>query len=307
MTGPGLCKAEIGEEQMKALVLGGNRFVGARVVSGLLEAGIQVRLLNRGSHTVPPPVSPLLQYRRLDRRDPASLAAAVSDENWDVVYDFCCYQPGEAADSARIFRGRVRKYILISSQSVYRPGIDIPESEFDPFTVPPHEPYSNALGYADGKRQAEAALFQAAEFPVLAVRFPIILGEDDYTKRLHFHVERVRDGRRICIPNLEARISFVSSRDAAEFLLWVRGSAVAGPMNVASPGPVSMRELMRWIETATRKKAILVPHEDDPTIRSPFGIEKDWFMRTERVARAGYECRAIRLWMPELIEKLTRP
>lgn len=299
MTAPGLCKAEI----MRALVLGGNRFVGLRVVSGLLAAGARVRILNRGRLGTPP-ASPDLEYRQVDRRDLAALSAAVSDENWDVVYDFCCYQPGEAADAARVFRGRARKYILISSQSVYRLGADLPESAFDPFALPLGEPLSNALSYAEGKRQAEAALFQAAEFPVLAVRFPIIVGEDDYTRRLHFHVERVREGRKIFFPNLDTRLSLISSQDAAEFLLWVRGSAASGPMNVASPGPVSVRELMRWIETATRKKAILIPSEDDPSTRSPFGVENDWFMRTERVARAGYECRAIRLWMPGLIEKL---
>jgi nucleoside-diphosphate-sugar epimerase len=48
--------------------------------------------------------------------------------------------------------------------------------------------------YAEGKRMAEAVLFQKASFPVVSVRFPIILGPDDYSKRLRFQVRRISSG-----------------------------------------------------------------------------------------------------------------
>ncbi|EKN66902.1 hypothetical protein BABA_13477 [Neobacillus bataviensis LMG 21833] len=38
---------------------------------------------------------------------------------------------------------------------------------------------STDFTYAEGKRQAEAVLFQQATFPVVAVRFPIVMGVDD--------------------------------------------------------------------------------------------------------------------------------
>jgi len=46
--------------------------------------------------------------------------------------------------------------------------------------------------YNEVKRQAEAALEQCyAHIPSVAVRFPFVVGEDDYTRRLHFYAEHV--------------------------------------------------------------------------------------------------------------------
>lgn len=75
-----------------------------------------------------------------------------------------------------------------------------------------------------GDRVQRAVFMQQATFPVAAVRFPIVLGTDDYTKRLHFHIEHIREGREIGVPNSAAHISFIRSDEAADFLLWLSGT-----------------------------------------------------------------------------------
>lgn len=44
---------------------------------------------------------------------------------------------------------------------------------------------------ADGKAKSEAVFFQYAICPATAVRFLIMMGIDDYTECLHFHVKHV--------------------------------------------------------------------------------------------------------------------
>ena len=91
--------------------------------------------------------------------------------------------------------------------------------------------------YQFGKRQAEAAFMQEAKFPTLLVRFPFILGLDDYTRRLNLHIERIEKGESIYMPNPEAHIALVDSTDAANFLHWSLTQTLTGPLNDAPKFP----------------------------------------------------------------------
>jgi hypothetical protein len=104
---------------------------------------------------------------------------------------------------------------------------------------------------------AEAVFMQQATFPVAAVRFPIVLGTDDYTKRLHFHIEHVREGKEIGIPNSAALISFIRSDEAADFLLWLAHSHLTSPVNACSDGTVRIGDIISTIEQATGKRAVV--------------------------------------------------
>lgn len=57
-------------------------------------------------------------------------------------------------------------------------------------------------------------MFQHAPFDVVAVRFPLVIGPDDYTHRFTFHVDRIKQGLPIGIDHPKARYSFISSADA---------------------------------------------------------------------------------------------
>ena len=89
--------------------------------------------------------------------------------------------------------------------------LDIKEDYFSPSNYDFARDINQSENYAEAKRQAEAVFFQEAKFPVVAARFPIVLGEDDYTKRLLFHIDRVLEEKEIFFPNIKARISFIHS------------------------------------------------------------------------------------------------
>ena len=191
---------------MKILVLGGTRFFGKKLVQLLIEEGHDVTIATRGNvqHTFGQKVNQVI----VDRTNAESLKKAVGNENWDIIYDNICYSPNEALAACELFEGKTKKYVLTSTLSTVdqQLGADIPEEAFDPFNYEIRYGNRDDFSYGEGKRQAEAVFFQKAGFPVVAVRFPIVLGEDDYTKRLHFHIERVANEKAIGFLNMDAKV-----------------------------------------------------------------------------------------------------
>jgi nucleoside-diphosphate-sugar epimerase len=181
-----------------ALILGGTQFVGKRLVQLLVNEGVEVTIATRG--LTPDSFGNQVTRLIMNREDAESMDQAFKDKEWDVVFDQTCYSSQEASDSLKALNGKVKKYIFTSSQAVYDFGTNCTEESFNPMEFQPvlksRRDYIGYVGYQEAKRAAEAILFQNADFPVTAVRFPIIIGKDDYTNRLNFHVEHVKEEKR---------------------------------------------------------------------------------------------------------------
>ncbi|NOU80999.1 NAD-dependent epimerase/dehydratase family protein [Paenibacillus sp. LMG 31459] len=287
----------------KILVLGGTRFFGKRLVELLLQDGdSRVTILTRG--VTEDDFGDRVTRLAMDRTDEAALERAVRNIDWDIVYDNICFSPDEAAAAVRIFAGRTKRYILTSSLSVYNPQPDIlTEADFDPAHYLLKLGGKAAFSYQEGKRLAETVLLQTADFPVAAVRFPIVLGTDDYTRRLHFHIEHVQAGQPIGIPNPQAEISFIRSDEAADFLHWLGSSTLTGPVNACSDGTLTIGGVISIVEAATGKPAV-VRRETADSDSSPFGIEESWVMDTAKARSAGFSFLSLSDWFPELVTSL---
>lgn len=285
------------------LVLGGTRFFGKNLVELLLKEQIKVTLLTRGK--TEDEFGDQVQRLVVDREDAVALEKAIGDQQYDVVYDNICFTPQQAREAVSIFQNKTKRYILTSSLSVYDFGTGIcHESDVDTHHYTIDADPEAELSYGEGKRQAEAVFFQQADFPVAAVRFPIVLGPNDYTKRLHFHVERVLSGKVIGISNLEAQMNFIHEQEAAEFLFWLGiSSELTGPVNARSDGEVSLRELVQWIEQGTEQQAIIQSETDDEA-QSPFGVPDSWIMDTSKAKQDGFQFYVLSEWMPALIKQM---
>ena len=187
------------------------------------------------------------------------------------------------------WRGKVWKYVFTSSQAVYDFGVNHKEEDFNPLEYQPifkgRREYSGYVGYQEAKRAAEAVLFQQAKVPVVAVRFPIIIGKDDYTNRLHFHVEHVKEGKAMFIENPDYRYSFIDSEEAAKFLLGMGKEEYEGPINPGSEKDISLREIITLIEELTGDKAIV---QADGSA-SPYNFPGSWSVITKRSNDLGYK------------------
>ncbi|NGZ75600.1 NAD-dependent epimerase/dehydratase family protein [Saccharibacillus alkalitolerans] len=287
------------------LVLGGTRFFGKILVEKLIGAGHAVTIATRGR--TEDSFGDRVERIKVDRADEAALAAAAEGRYWDVVYDNICYTADEARAAIRVFDGKVGHYVLTSSLSVYGAGsADMPEERVDTASldVPPSP--VGKVPYGEGKAQAEAVFFREAPFPAAAARFPIVLGPNDYTKRLHFHVDRIKNGVSFVMPNTQACICFIYEEEAADFLKWLGETGQTGPFNAASAGKPKLRELLALIDRETGGSAIVMS-EGPESEASPFGIEDDWAMDTSRAESAGFVFRSLDDWLPPLVRELAAP
>jgi nucleoside-diphosphate-sugar epimerase len=270
-----------------ALILGGTQFVGKRLVQLLLDEGVDVTIATRGK--TPDSFGDRVTRLIIDREDTHSINQAFIGREWDVVYDQTCYSPQEALDTLNALEGKVRKYVFTSSQAVYDFGVNHKEEVFNPFEYQPvlkgRREYLGYVGYQEAKRAAEAVLFQLAKIPVVAVRFPIIIGKDDYTNRLSFHVEHVKEGKALFLEKPDFRYSFIDSEEAAKFLYSMGETEYEGPINPGSEKDISLRELINLIEEITGDRAILLI-DGSP---SPYNLPGSWSVDTNRARSLGYE------------------
>lgn len=291
-----------GDKKMrKALVLGGTRFFGVHLVETLLAKGFEVTIATRG--ITQDPFSTRVNRITVDRLNAEELKERFRNETWDIVFDQICYSSQEALDAIEAFRDKTKKYVFTSSKSVYgaeNGEVGFVEEDYNPYDyniiLGPKEDFT----YNEGKRQAEAVFFQKAPFSVVAVRFPIVLGMSDYTKRLHFHMEKIVNREEIHLINLDASIDFISEEEAGEFLAWIGISTFTGPINALSNGKVKLNDIINTIEEKTRTSAIITSTPTE-TNTSPFNISESWLMNNEKARNLGFQFRDLQEWLPRLI------
>lgn len=287
-----------------ALIMGGTQFFGKRLVASLLQKGWDVTIATRGKTA--DPFGDQVNRLIIDREDRSSLEKAFEGKRWDVVYDQTCYSPQEAQDACEIFADKAGRYVFTSTMAVYEHGSNLAEEAFDPYSYPIHKigsrrDYSGISGYQEAKRTAEAILFQRADFPVVAVRFPLVIGPDDFTDRLRFHVEHVQKQMAIGIPDLDITLGFISSEDAGNTLSWLAESELTGPVNSCSYGQITLRELLGMIEEIVGKKA-LVAAQTEPEHQSPYGLPGSWSVSEDKIKKAGFAASPLQDWLPDLLK-----
>lgn len=283
-----------------ALVLGGTRFFGVKLVQSLLENGVAVTVATRGNTRIPFPDVESIQF---DRNDVESFHSAFEGRKWDVIFDQICYSSNDARNAIEVFENKTNKYIFTSTLSVYDIlDKELVEHDFDPYSHPIKLGEKDEFTYQEGKRQAEAVFFQNAPFPVVAVRLPIVLGENDYTERLTYYINKVVDKETIYLRNLGAAISFINEDEAGKFLSWISTANFHGPINACTNGIVKLKELLAYIEEATGNKAMVEISQDDEK-QTPYAIPSTWKMSNQKALDLGFQFELLHEWLPGLIGK----
>jgi nucleoside-diphosphate-sugar epimerase len=286
----------------RVLVLGGTKYFGKKLVELLLNNNIEVTIATRGKEE--DDFGTRVNRLIIDRESRESQMDAFQGKSWDVVFDQTCYSPQEALDSVEALKGKVPRYIFTSTQAVYEFGIDRREEEFNPyqftFELKTRKEYPGIAGYQEAKRAAEAVLFAQSDLEVVAVRFPIVISEDDYTERLKFHVDKVLGNQPIGIPDLSTRFSFILANEAAQFLFDIAQSTFTGPINPGSKGSMSLGEIIEKVEKITEKTAIIegVLTKENA---SPYAMPGTFEINTDKALSLGYRFSDLNTVMDELI------
>ncbi len=105
------------DKNMKILLIGGTGTISSAITRQLAEGGHELWLLNRGNrkNEVPANVRQVI----CDINDEAEVMRQTGAEVFDAVCEFIGFLPSQVERDIRLFTGRTRQYVYISSASAY--------------------------------------------------------------------------------------------------------------------------------------------------------------------------------------------
>lgn len=281
---------------MKILVIGGTRFFGIHMVNELLAAGHDVTIATRqkASDSFGDKVKRIF----LERTKEESIRQALNGTHYDVVIDKIAYCSNDIRHVMDVID--CDKYIYMSSTSVYNPKhINTVEADFDGFENELIWCDRKAFPYEQIKRQAEYALWQQySDEKWIAVRYPFVIGKDDYTKRLLFYVEHTMKSIPMNIDNVHCQVSYIRSDEAGKFLAFLVDKDVKGAINGASDGTISIKEIIEYVEKKTGTKAIIDSAGED----APYNGVPEYSICTDKAKSLGYQFTELKDWIYELLD-----
>ncbi len=281
---------------MKILVMGGTRFFGIHMVNELLSKGHEITIATRGKAA--DEYGDKVKRIFMERTDETSIKNAFSGSRYDVVIDKIAY----CSNDIKYVMDNIDfdKYIHMSSTSVYDPKhINTMESEFNGISKKLVWCDRKAFSYQEIKRQAECALSQEySDRNWIAVRYPFVIGKDDYTKRLLYYVEHTMKSVPMNIDNLDYQMGYIRSDEAGKFMAFLVDADVKGAINGSSEGTISLREIIEYVEKKTGAKAVI----DKTGENAPYNGEPEYSINTEKAGTLGFQFSVLRDWIYELLD-----
>lgn len=238
---------------MTILVLGGTGYLGPDVVQPLLDAGHTVTLFNRGrsNPTLFPDCEKLVGDRNSD-------LSALEGRSWDVVVDVPATLPKWVRLSVDLLKQRCRRYVFVSTISVYNNNSIIGLDEEGP-TFPENpeldtvERMTSMIQYGPMKRRCESIVLEGFKDGATVVRPGLIVGPDDPTDRFTYWPVRVDRGGEVLAPEpRDEPVQFIDGRDLGLFVARLVIDGHAGIYNATGPSsPLSMAELLYGCRAVT--------------------------------------------------------
>lgn len=225
------------EKPLRLLILGGTGFLGPATVEYARARGHRLTLFHRGRTN--PHLFPEIEKLHGDR-DPrvGDGLSALEGREWDAVIDNSGYVPRHVAASAELLSERVRRYLFVSSVSVYadfsQDGID-EESPVARLEDPAVEEITGAT-YGALKALCEEAAEAALPGRVAVVRPTLIVGPRDPSDRFTFWPVRIERGGEVLCPGAPLDpVQYVDVRDLAAFLVTLIERETTGVFNATGP------------------------------------------------------------------------
>jgi nucleoside-diphosphate-sugar epimerase len=150
---------------MKALFIGGTGTISSAITRQLLEQECELYLLNRGTRneTLPPGVHLI----KADIQDEDRVSELIRNLEFDVVADFIAFEPSQLERDYRLFKGKTKQFIFISSASAYqKPLSDYRITEGTPLSNPYWEYSRNKIACEDYLMKQ----YREYGFPITIVR-----------------------------------------------------------------------------------------------------------------------------------------
>ncbi len=289
------------DKKLRVLIIGGNRFFGLHLAKNFIAEKHIVTLLNRCQ--INDGLGDQVSRLKADRKLKNSLIDIIHGKTWDIIYDQVCYTAEEARLVCEVFHGKTHRYIVTSSESVYDVGPSQSEDAFNPKSYSFTKEALPNEDYQEAKRQVET-IFANSDFKeTVMVRPSLVVGTDDYTGRLKWHLERVSNQLPIYFPNINIQSDFIRSDQAGYALKKIGESNCVGPINCTAPDSMSLETILKMCEEVVGKEAILALTDQDEN-HSPYGGTETKTMNTKLLQSLDAKIEPSENWMRNLIREI---
>ncbi len=183
---------------MDILIIGGTGTISTYVVKACLNQGVHVTVMNRGTHNEALPKE--VEIIVADMHQEKDVQFKLRDKYYDSVIQFIAYTKEDVERDMRIFKGKTKQYIFISSASAYQKPIKhYPITEETPL----ENPYWT---YSQHKIACETYLKTIKDMHITIVRpshtynnhmIMAVMTKWGYE---HAHLKRLVEGKPIIIP-----------------------------------------------------------------------------------------------------------
>ena len=185
----------------KALFIGGTGTISTAITAALAAEGKwDLTLLNRGNRSAEVPEG--VKVIAADINDEALVASLLEGTSWDCVCDFIGFVPEQVERDWRLFAGKTKQYMYISSASAYqKPAVSPFITEGTPLANPYWEYSRNKIGCEEFLMQK----YRQEGFPVTIIRPSHTYGDRAVPVGVHGDngswqvLRRMLDGKRIII------------------------------------------------------------------------------------------------------------
>ena len=218
---------------MKILILGGTKFLGRHLVDAALAAGHEVTLFNRGKTN--PSLFSNVETIIGDREQNVDRLAG---REWDAAIDVAGYLPRIVRLSSEALKGSVKKYVFISSISVYSEFKKVGINEEDAVGKLEDETVEEITGetYGPLKALCEKTVQEIYADRALIVRPGLIVGPNDPTDRFTYWPMRVKRGDDMITPDKpQTPIQIIDVRDLSVFIIKLIEEQASGIYNATGP------------------------------------------------------------------------
>lgn len=232
----------------RILILGGTQFIGRNVVELLLqETDFAITLFNR--QRTQPQLFPEVARIKGDRE--TNDIDQLKNTDWDVVVDISSYHPNSLRQLMKVLRGRVGRYIYVSTISVYdwQAGQELMTEETPLLSCSDEQAADTgitAANYGAKKAECERVLLAENNLDTVLLRPSVVYGAYDPTDRFYYWLHQCQRQQPVLLPDSGMHsITITYVKDLARILLRaMQLPAHNTTYNTTTHTPVPFRELI---------------------------------------------------------------